>query len=126
MNIKNLICIPLIALFLTGCWVTQEGNKVGIITKLAKQGAFIGTWEGQIIRGGFNNGSGTMGAPFDFTVENKNVLENLQKAMDEGREVKIYYHKEAVAWIRSESDNYFVDRVEIVNTTHNPVMVPIE
>lgn len=101
---------------LTGCWTTQEGNKVGVITKLAKEGAFVATWEGSIVRGGFNNGSGAMGQAFEFTVEKKDVLNELQKAMDKGSEVKIYYHKEAISFLRSESASYFVDRFEIINT----------
>ena len=99
---------------LTACYTTQEGDKVGIITKLAKQGVLFGTWEGQIIRGGMADGSGGFGKSFEFTVENPKVLVQMQKAMDAQQEVKIHYHKEAVTWLRSESGDYFVDSVQVI------------
>jgi hypothetical protein len=105
------IVLPLL---LTGCWETQTGTKVGIITKLARQGLFAKTYEGQIIRGGLNSGSGALGAPFDFTVENDAVREKLQEAMDKNQEVKIYYHKEAFTFTAQKSKSFFVDKVEVV------------
>ncbi len=113
-EMKNIIAIAALVT-LTGCYWTQEGDKVGTITKLAKQGVIIGTWEGQIIRGGLSGGSGGFGAPFDFTVENPAVLAQLQSAMNAQQEVQIHYHKEAITapW-RCESDNYFVDSVRVI------------
>lgn len=116
----------LVCLSLSGCLVTREGDKVGTVTKLAQQGIFVKTWEGQIIRGGLNGGNGGFGAVFNFTVEKPEVLAQLQLAMDKGQEVKIHYHKEAVTWLRSESCNskdkdgvngdcnYFVDSVTVI------------
>lgn len=104
----------IICLFLSACYTTQEGDKVGTITKLAKQGVIFGTWEGQIIRGGLAGGSGGFGQAFEFTVEKSEVLAQLMNAMNAQQEVKIHYHKEALTWLRSESDSYFVDSVQVI------------
>lgn len=34
---------------LAGCWTVQKGQKSGIIVKIAKEGKFWGTYEGEII-----------------------------------------------------------------------------
>lgn len=116
---KLLIILPLLSL--TGCLLTQEGDKVGTITKLAKQGVIFGTWEGQIIRGGMASGSGGFGQGFEFTVEKPEVLAQMQTAMAAQQEVKIHYHKEAITWLRSESLGYFVDSVEVIGKTNKPL-----
>lgn len=110
---KKILSI-LICLSLTACYQTQEGDKVGTITKLAKQGVIFGTWEGQIIRGGLSGGSGGFGQAFEFTVEKPEVLAQMQNAMNAQQEVRIHYHKEAITWLRSESGDYFVDSVQIL------------
>jgi hypothetical protein len=112
---KNLIMLA--CLTLTACYQTQEGDKVGTVTKLAKQGVIIGTWEGQIIRGGLAGGSGGFGQSFEFTVEKPEVLAQLQSAMNAQQEVKIHYHKEAITLWRSESGDYFVDSVQVLGPT---------
>ena len=112
MKKKLIILLPLF--MLTACWEVSSGNKIGVITKLAKQGLFIKTYEGQIIRGGFNSGTGAMGSAFNFTVENPETLKQLQNAMDKQQEVKIFYHAELATFFRSESENHFVDKVEVL------------
>lgn len=115
MKLKNGLFICLTALTLSGCWETENGEKIGVIVKISKEGSFIGTWEGELIRGGMNNGSGSFGKSFHFTVEYTELLQTLNTALDSQKEVKIRYHKEALAfpW-RSDSDNYFLDNVRIM------------
>lgn len=105
---------------LSGCWEVSNGSKIGMITRLNKEGAFIGTWEAQIIRGGMSNGSGVFGNAFAFTIESNKLAERVQEAMDKQQEVKIYYHKE---WItapwrtqdKKEDSNVFLDKIEIIS-----------
>lgn len=111
---KKILAIFLGCLLLQGCWETQQGEKTGVIVKLSKQGVIIGTYEAQIIRGGMNSGSGSFGAPFDFTVEDKELLPIVREAMENQNPVLIKYHKEAITLWRAESDNYFLDSIEIV------------
>jgi hypothetical protein len=112
---KKIITL-LLSLLITGCWETEKGEKVGIIVKLGKQGAFIKTNEAELIRGGMNNGNGSFGVrPFDFTIEDERLLRIVQKAFDEQKEIKITYHKEwATLWRTETSDNSFLDDVEII------------
>ena len=36
-------------------------------------------------------------------------------AMEKQKQVKIQYHQEALTWFRSESDDYFLDDIQIIN-----------
>lgn len=107
--------ILLAALLLTGCWETEKGEKVGNIVKLAKQGFLIRTNEAEMIRGGMSDGNGSFGKPFHFTIENEKLLEIVNQALEESKSVKIKYHKELLTLFRSESHDYFLDGVEIIN-----------
>lgn len=108
---KKLLLLGLLPL-LTACWDTGTGNKVGIITRLNKQGVFCKTWEGEIIRGGMNGGSGNFGQAFNFTVESDELAERVQKALDSQQEVKIYYRGEGATFCRSDSGNDFLTKIE--------------
>src|SRR5882724_7912683 len=66
------------------------GTKIGQIVKLSKQGWSRKTWEGQLIRGGMSDGSGSFGTtPFDFTVENEEMSKVVDKYMRDQVEVVI-------------------------------------
>lgn len=102
---------------LVGCysvchWKTEKGEKVGFIIKIAKQGVIFETCEATLIRGGINDGSGAFGSAFNFTIENNSLLEKAKQLMKERKEVRITYHKEAFTFLRSESNNYFLDDIE--------------
>lgn len=109
-------------MLLTGCVETAKGDKNGFITKVAKQGFFCPTWEAQIIRGGFNNGSGASGAAFDFTIEDEALAQKVAKLSDERKEVKLTYRKEAVSFCRSDSHNYFLVSIEEIKPTASNVV----
>ena len=104
----------LVAASLSGCWVTGEGEKVGVITKLAKEGSFIGTWEAEIVRGGLTGGSGVNGQSFHFTIENEKLVKQVEAAMEAGNEVQIKYVREKFAPFRSETGNNFLKSITII------------
>lgn len=98
---------------LTACGDTGGGEKVGSITKLAQQGLLCKTWEGQIIRGGFQNGSGASGAAFDFTIDNNpELVKKVEHLLNTQQEVKLTYRTEFVTWCRSDSRNHFLTDIE--------------
>ena len=69
-----IICGTLACLTLAGCGIATptQGEKIGVIIKVNKEGLFCTTWEVQMIRGGMSDGSGGVGAtPFNFTLENE-------------------------------------------------------
>jgi hypothetical protein len=111
---KKLILISLL-LCLTGCWELEKGEKTGKIVKVAKAGYIFKTWDGELIRGGLNDGSGSMGRAFHFAIENEEVVEKLKLAMESQKQINIKYHQEAITFLRTNDDgDYFVDSVEIL------------
>ena|ERR1700682_3283491 len=72
--------------------MTGRGEKVGTVIKLSQEGYFFKTWEGELIRGGMNNGSGAFSTkPLHFTVDNADLLPQVQRAFDEQKEVVVTY-----------------------------------
>ena len=114
---KKLIIVLIGLVLLTGCWDTGTGDKIGVITRLNKQGVFCKTWEGEIIRGGMNTGTGVMGQAFHFTIENDELAQQVQDALDKQLEVKIEYRSELVTFCRSDSPgNYLLTSIEIIES----------
>lgn len=111
---------PLLGLLLlSGCLHDSTGEKAGSITRLSKDGfiPFCKTWEGELIRGGLNNGSGAFGAPFHFTVAGSDLINQVKQALESQQEVKIHYHHEAFLLLKScssKSDAYFLDAIEAI------------
>ncbi len=104
----GLLCLGL----LTGCWDTEHGEKSGVLVKITKEGAFWSTYEGEIVRGGFQDGSGVNGSAYVFSMgpfENELVLKSKQY-MQKSTHVVIQYHCEAfVAPWRGSSDCFLDD-----------------
>lgn len=101
-----------------------DGTKVGQVVKLSKQGFISKTWEGQIIRGGMNGGSGAFGNSFDFTVSDSEMARQLQDAMDKQSEVSISYHIAGMysPW-SSESRGHFLTSFKVL--TNSPPGKPL-
>jgi hypothetical protein len=106
-------------LLLSSCTLRTDpgnGKKIGRIVRLSQQGLFFKTWEGELIRGGLNDGSGSIGQSFYFTIEQNHLLPTALKAFEEQKEVVMDYHCEFISSItRSENCNpYFVDSIKFV------------
>jgi hypothetical protein len=112
------IVSALVLLTLSGCGDWGSGEKVGVITRLTKQGWFCPTWEAEIIRGGMNAGTGVMGQAFHFTVEDQRLVPLVQAAFDAQREVKITFHGERATFCRSDSNDYFLTKIVVVNQSN--------
>ncbi len=118
----SLLVVALSAMFLAGCWETADGEKIGTITRLNRQGVLNGckSWEGEIIRGGLNTGSGVMGQAFHFTVENDALAKEVERMMNTQQEVKITYKQELVTFCRSDSNDVFLVKIEPLNLVSTP------
>ena len=92
-----------------------EGKKIGRIVRLSRQGLFFKTWEGELIRGGFVEGSGSMGTSFHFTIEDPRLLNVANHALETQREVVLHYRIDAISALsRSEDvDPNFATAIEI-------------
>jgi hypothetical protein len=88
---------------------TVEGEKVGQIYGVHKQGIFFKSWEAELIRGGLNNSSGSFGGPiFHFTIGDDHVKEVSQYATS-GTEVVVRYKQPHFYWTQStETDGIFL------------------
>lgn len=111
----RLTALFVLVLSLSACGVhSGNGRKVGQIVKVSTQGAFCPTIEVQLVRGGFNGGTGVNGQAFDFTIEGQPDLEAAaQRYMDAGTEVEVRYHSYLATICRSDSD-HFADAIILV------------
>lgn len=118
---KKSLAILLFPVMLSGCYETEKADKIGTIVKVGSgEGIFNKTVEAEMIRGGFSAGSGASGQSFHFTVEDPKVAEQLRKAMDEQKEIKITYHREFFTMFRSESHSTFLDSFEVMEKKAAP------
>lgn len=93
------VCIALVfacLLGVVGCQtkVMQQGTKVGTVIKLSQHGFLDSckTWEGELLRGGMQGGSGGFSTtPLHFTVNDPALLKQVQQALDEQYEVEVTY-----------------------------------
>lgn len=83
-------------LFLSGCGAgfdSGEGKKIGRIVKIGKHGMFCPTYEAEIIRGGFNDGSGVNGTSLHFSIKSHKLYERLTEAMENQEEIELKYSR---------------------------------
>lgn len=112
-KIKSMVVFGCLAL--VGCGDWGSGEKVGVITRLTKQGWFCPTWEAEIIRGGMNAGTGVMGQAFHFTIEDPSLLPTVEAAFNSQKEVKITFHGERVTFCRSDSNDFFLTKISLID-----------
>lgn len=98
---RKLTIIVLASLLVAGCWETENGQKSGVLVKVTKQGMYWGTYEGELVRGGFDDGSGANGKAFDFSFGafESSLVKQAREYMQKGHPVTIYYKCEA--WVAS-------------------------
>lgn len=100
MKLKQLLlaCVTSISLLSSGCgsgFESGEGKKIGQIVKIGSHGFFCSTYEAELIRGGFNSGSGVNGNALNFTIKSKKLYEQLTTAMENQSEVELHYSRRA-------------------------------
>jgi hypothetical protein len=85
------------ALLGVGCNANPgTGEKIGQIVRVNHTGLVCATWEAELIRGGFSDGSGAMGTkPFHFTIDQPALATAVEDAMRGQTEVSITYQIEA-------------------------------
>lgn len=105
-------------LCLSGCWTVQKGQKSGIIVKVAKEGDFWGTYEGEMILGGLENASGASGRTFHFTIgQFKNdLVAKADYAMQNNKHVVITYHCDAYTMPWSGETKCFINQINTLPT----------
>ncbi|WED42203.1 hypothetical protein [Legionella cardiaca] len=112
------VLILLLAGLLAGCWTTKSGQKSGVIVKVAKEGKYWGTYEGELIRGGLEDASGATGREFHFTLGQfkSELVEKAELAMQNNSHVIIFYHCEEFVMPWRGETKCFVDDIKILQT----------
>jgi hypothetical protein len=116
---KWLIIFGFIFLFILSSMVSchksspGKGQKVGQIVKINHQGFMFKTDEAELIRGGLTDGSGAIGsAPFDFTIDDKDLLAKAKEYMQNQTEVLITY-KISYVYLSINSENQGIYLLDI-------------
>jgi hypothetical protein len=112
----SLLLLSSIAL-LSGCWTVKSGEKSGVIVKVAKEGKYWGTYEGELIRGGLEDASGVTGRSFFFTLGQfkSSLVDQALLAMQNNSHVLISYHCEQIVLPWRGESKCFVDKIRVVD-----------
>jgi len=100
--------------------VYSHGDRVGKVMKISEKGLIFKTFEGQLNIQGFGaiRSSNILSETFEFSVKkgNQEVMQKIEKAMNEGNDVKITYveHYWKVPW-RGETKHFVTDVTIIPN-----------
>lgn len=88
----------------------SHGEQTGNIYKLYKDGLFHTTYEGELVRGGLNNGNGSFGKSLDFTISpsNKLLWKEAQAAFQKQTPVIISYKHSWICsrWVSAQDCNF--------------------
>lgn len=123
MNKKLLLpFLILSSCLLVGCWTVKSGQKSGIIVKVAKEGKYWGTYEGELIRGGLEDASGATGREFHFTIGQfkSELVDKAELAMQNNSHVIITYHCEEFVMPWRGETKCFIDDIKIVDAKKKP------
>ena len=98
-------------LLLSGCNYS-EGERYGQITKLSNKGFICKSWEGELatFAGKYKRivqGTALMNT-FQFSVTDKNVVNEIKEAAKNGNEIAIKYEEKFFVWPCSHDSEYVV------------------
>lgn len=114
---KRLLLLVMLA-FVAGCNATPgSGEKIGQIIRLHRVGLLNETWEGELIRGGLQGGSGAIGVqPFHFTVSDNNpeLVKQVQAALRTQAEVLVTYDLPVMFSLMSSDSGAFLTSITFV------------
>ena len=113
-KILSLFIVGLVTVLLTGCWETETGERTGAITEFKLQGGIKKTWEGKIVSLTFV--PDTMKGELCFTVEDMNLIKQVDKARYLHQPVRITYRKESFSFWSSDNGGVFLTSIEPLST----------
>lgn len=107
----------------------SEGKRGGFIIRLSKKGYVFKTYEGELKMGGLYEGEGTLNATqWDFSVSanNKDAINNLQKAIDTGHRVSLTYEEKFFIFPWNGDTKFFVTKVEVLGEPEGYRQPPLQ
>ena len=114
--IALIISVAVLAFFMFGYY--SDGTRAGVPMKISKRGVIFKTYEGQLNVGGITNtNTGAIPTVWDFSVTNQgdSVIQELNRAIDEGKRVKIYYKEKYMKFFWQGDTKYFAYQIEVLD-----------
>ena len=112
--------------WLTLAWAYAEGERAGVLQKFVRRGWICKTNEGEIALyygGGPYMGPGTSPQLWDFSVRDKGIAQQLEKAV--GHRVQLHYTEHPGIPTNCFADTrYFVDKVTLTDNDVAPAQAP--
>ena len=90
---------------------------------MGQHGWMCPTWEGKLVRGGFNTGSGVVGGVFDFTVDDAAMAAYLTHAMEKQQELEVTYQKVSLSGPCTSESDHFITNVRVLSETTPTVAI---
>ncbi|MCA6074796.1 hypothetical protein [Fulvivirga sedimenti] len=93
----------------------SDGYRAGTPIKVSRKGTIFKTWEGEMNIGGLtSSGDGVIPTTWEFTVRDgqSQVREDIDRAIENGKRVKLYYKEKYVRMFWLGDTKYFVYKVE--------------
>ena len=112
--IISAIIIGAIAFSIAYWGVYDDGVRAGTILRISKRGVLFKTYEGQIDIGTFGGlkNVNPIAQTFDFSVEDEQVVKDLQTVALTGERVNLHYVKRYVGFPWRGDTRYFAIKVE--------------
>ncbi|MDQ1087656.1 MULTISPECIES: hypothetical protein [unclassified Siphonobacter] len=96
----------------------SEGERAGTITRFSKRGYVFKTWEGELLLGGFSEGTGQMNAEkWQFSVDNgkDSTISTINEALRSGRRVTLFYEEKLFQFDFDGETKFFVTKAEFAD-----------
>ncbi len=96
----------------------SDGTRAGVPMKLSKKGVLFKTYEAQLNVGGMTNTpEGAIPTVWEFSIpkSNDSVIVKMNKAIDEGKRVKVYYNEKYMRFFWRGDTKYYAYDVEVIN-----------
>jgi hypothetical protein len=95
----------------------SKGKRAGEVIKMSKKGVIFKTNEGQLNTGGFSDDAGDITSSiwmFSVKPGREDVLKDIDRAIDKGIRVKLFYEEKYFSIFFLGDTKYFVYKVEEV------------
>ncbi len=117
-TVLGISIVVIASLMIYANFTYSEGTRNGTIIKISKKGNLFKTHEGQLNVGAYiNNESGKIPTTiWEFSVpkDNTDVLDEINKSVDLGKRVKLYYKEKLTTLPWRGDTKYMIYKVDIL------------
>ncbi len=93
----------------------SDGDRAGTITKFSRRGFVFKTYEGELLQGGFSEGTGQLNAKeFLFSVSpgQDSVSRKIESALLTGKRVRLHYEEKYFRFFWMGDSKYYITEVQ--------------